>query len=327
MPNEKIILVDLYSGSYLDKFIAFEHQNFDCNAIDGMYYGYVPPQDSIEIKRIEKTAKTFVDGVLVVYVQAISEKDKNREIIAYCENARVYAKPQSGEHLNRQFIDKDGTIKTATYSIVSDNLTDLRGASQKFIILRKKYGSSQMFRGQRSYLEKLPQLKKDIISYIREQKIIDEDDITQQANIQKTSPASAEMSARYGNMSDEEIEISGTLQIKKNHAIAKKVLKDSAYKCLVDAEHLTFITSAGVPYAEGHHLIPCTIANSRKYKDVSKLDREENIVCICPNCHRAIHYGDVDTKKRLIEILYKKQRPILTSVGINIPLDELIALY
>ena len=26
----------------------------------------------------------------------------------------------------------------------------------------------------------------------------------------------------------------------------------------------------------------------------ANIDREENIVCICPNCHRAIHYGSIE---------------------------------
>ena len=62
-------------------------------------------------------------------------------------------------------------------------------------------------------------------------------------------------------------------------------------------------------------------------KSYSKLDREENIVCICPNCHRAIHYGDNNTKKRLIELLFNKQKVKFESVRIHITLDDLYELY
>ena len=324
--TDKILVVDLYSGRYNDELTGFELFNLDRNPLDDKYYGYVPPRGGVDISKIETGARDSVSGVLVVYVKRVSEKDKNREIIAYCENAQVYKKPQSGDGLNRNFVDKDGTKKIATYNLVSDNLIDLRRLSQKFTIEIERY-NTYMFRMQRSYLEKYPPLKSDIISYIVEQKIIDKDDETTQVNIQGVTPASDEMSQLYSAQPDEIIKANGSWQIKKNPAIAKKVLHDSGYKCLFDANHVTFRTATGVWYMEGHHLIPCTIDNSEMFKAMSKLDREGNIVCICPSCHRAIHYGDVPTKKSMIETLYKKQLHKLYAAGFNVSLDELIGLY
>ena len=94
MINEKFLVVDLYSGRYNDELTGFELFNLDKNPVDGMYYGYVPPRGSVNISRIEKGASETVSSVLVVYVKAISESNKNREIIAYCENALVFRKPQ-----------------------------------------------------------------------------------------------------------------------------------------------------------------------------------------------------------------------------------------
>lgn len=78
---------------------------------------------------------------------------------------------------------------------------------------------------------------------------------------------------------------------------------------------------------EGHHFIPCTVDNSKKYESTTKLDREENIVCLCPICHRAIHYGDEATKKQRLEQLLSIQKEQLSTMGIDLSLEELFALY
>jgi len=326
MIGDKILIVDLNSGSYTNDSTGYELFNLDRNSLDGMYYGYVPPKDKIDINKIEKGATKAVRGVLVVYCQAISKKNKNREIIAYCENAIVFALPQPGERTNRHFYDKDGKRKCATYSIKSDNLTDLRLLSSKFTIRIADY-NPYMFRMQRCYLEKYPQLKSEITSYILSRKLIDGNEDIEQINIQNSNPASVEASATYSEMPDVKITISGVKQIKKNPAIAKKVLNDNEYRCLCNIRHVTFMTPTGNYYMEGHHLIPCTIENSERFKAVSKLDREENIVCVCPNCHKAIHYGNTNVKTPLIELLYNMQLAKLNLVGLKISVDELLNLY
>ena len=94
----------------------------------------------------------------------------NRKIIAYCENATVFSRPQSGEEKGRYFKDKDGTKCCASYSIVSDNLINLESLEYPFIINTAKY-NPYMFRGQRSFLSKYPQLKEEILSYIHDLEI------------------------------------------------------------------------------------------------------------------------------------------------------------
>jgi 5-methylcytosine-specific restriction protein A len=323
--GEKILVVDLGSGSYADRRMGHELFNLKPNDLDGMYYGYVPFNDRVNIKKIEKDAATFVSGTLVVYVQKI-DGGNNREIVAFCENATIFGTPQSGKERNRQFKDKNGNIETASYSIVSDNLTDLRGLQQKYIIHTSEY-NSYLFRAQRSYLEKYPKLKSDIIAYIRGQAEQEKDDSTEQANIQNALPATDKVSDAHGKKKDEIINGTSGEQVKKNASIAKKVLVDAHYECQFDLRHTTFMTRAGNQYMEGHHLIPCTPKNSEKFQDVSRLDREENIVCLCPTCHRAIHYGNTDTRKTLLSALYKRQLKKLASVGLDMTENELFGLY
>jgi len=163
---KKMIVVDLYNGSYLEEQTGHEIFNLEKNPVDNKYYGYCPPrpEDGITIKNFDKNAKNVIDGILVVYVK----KDKyniDREIIAFCPNARVYRKPQFEERLKRVIKDKNGEVKKAPYSFMSDSLYNLSDYSDKYKIRTKKY-NDQMFRKQRFYGEKYPELDKEIIKYL-----------------------------------------------------------------------------------------------------------------------------------------------------------------
>ena len=89
------------------------------------------------------------------------------------------------------------------------------------------------------------------------------------------------------------------------------------------------MTSKGVPYMEGHHLIPCTAKNAKAFwKRVGKsIDCVENIVCLCPTCHRRIHFGSEAEKRSIIKLLYNKQHSKLKKAGLDISEKELIGLY
>ena len=72
------------------------------------------------------------------------------------------------------------------------------------------------------------------------------------------------------------------------------------YQCALDASHQTFIAkSTKHPYMESHHLIPL------KYQDKFEfsLDVYANFVCLCPVCHRRLHYvldnDRIDVAKQL----------------------------
>jgi len=91
--------------------------------------------------------------------------------------------------------------------------------------------------------------------------------------------------------------------------LEKYLENNSNFLCEADPSHQTFMTSKGVPYMEGHHLIPCTAKNAKTFwKRVGKsIDCVENIVCLCPTCHRKIHFGSEAEKRSIIKLLYNKQ--------------------
>ena len=70
--------------------------------------------------------------------------------------------------------------------------------------------------------------------------------------------------------------------------------ENNMLKCECCGEE-TFITNAGEPYVEFHHLIPFNIAYGP--------DHYLNLFALCPNCHRMIHFIALDDKKEKYENL------------------------
>lgn len=78
---------------------------------------------------------------------------------------------------------------------------------------------------------------------------------------------------------------------------------NASFKCEYNPQHQTFLTKFGSPYMEKHHLIPM-----EKYNDFElDIDHYINIFSICPTCHRAIHHGDRETKRRLVADLFQQR--------------------
>lgn len=103
---------------------------------------------------------------------------------------------------------------------------------------------------------------------------------------------------------------------------SKNALAYAHFKCEIDEQHPTFIRrNSDKPYTEPHHLIPMA------YQDEfdNSLDREQNIVSLCSNCHNEIHYGKHADK--LIEQLFRKREKLLKEIGIKIDKRKLLDMY
>lgn len=70
--------------------------------------------------------------------------------------------------------------------------------------------------------------------------------------------------------------------------------ENNMLKCECCGEE-TFITNAGEPYVEFHHLIPFNIAYGP--------DHYLNLFALCPNCHRKIHFLSTENKQSQYEDL------------------------
>ena len=117
-------------------------------------------------------------------------------------------------------------------------------------------------------------------------------------------------------------------KFQRNPKMAKLALEDAGFKCETGCENKTFISAAsGKPYMEAHHLIPMPCSDVYFERFHVSLDRPENIVSICPACHRAIHLGTDNIKLRLLKRLFEKKKSQLSNIGIKITLQELIRHY
>ena len=96
------------------------------------------------------------------------------------------------------------------------------------------------------------------------------------------------------------------------------------YTCEMNHNHITFNSrSNGKNYVEAHHLIPFC---ERDNFDLS-IDIVENIVCLCPNCHRKIHLAIDEQKKELLNPLFNNKIRELNKVWIEIDINTLYRYY
>ena len=252
-------------------------------------------------------------------------------------------------------------MKVASYTIESDSCI-IVDKDNSFIIDLIKYNNRYMFRNQKIYpsLEKYTndhnnysELYKEILNWFngyeemlkenpklrniqlefKEAKIGQEDLIDNDEDIQRE--AQYINSATYEQIKDaptKEIlikESSSGKIIVRDPSLTKTAIVNANYQCEIDANHKTFINASGVPYMEGYHLIPCTVDNSNFIWErfERNVDCLENIVSLCPNCHRAIHFGNAETKEKMLVKLYSKKKTQLEKVGIRISFSHLLNFY
>lgn len=326
----KYILVDLFSGSYNKENIGHELFNYQRNPITGKYYGYLPPYDDPNIFKLGAASEdVFVDNIVVVFVEKTFDDSINRRITGLYPRARVYKKSQSGEGLARDFRDKDGSIKTAGYSMESDEYYPV--SSEFSLVIETRNYNPYMFRKQRVYDGTYPELDFIIYEYIK--RLIEgeklEDDILAQQELQEISGAS---NLVIQNAPSREVlfenQISGK-RVLRNPQLAKSAIIAANYQCEVNSEHKTFLNKHEIPYMEGHHLIPCTVKNAKEIWEEHgrNIDCKENIVSLCPTCHRAIHLGSKEEKRRVLSKLISKRLLILKNIGINITEEYIFHMY
>ena len=107
----------------------------------------------------------------------------------------------------------------------------------------------------------------------------------------------------------------------RSNILRLQAIEFAGYSCEMDNEHKTFIAEATQkPYMEGHHAMPMNLQGSF---DVS-LDVYANIICLCPLCHRRIHYGIKNDRKDMISQIYDKRSERLAHSGIYLSKDEFI---
>lgn len=94
----------------------------------------------------------------------------------------------------------------------------------------------------------------------------------------------------------------------------------SKFQCEFNNKHKTFISqSSNNPFVEAHHFIPMKFQGEYNFS----LDNINNIISLCPTCHRGIHLATIDYKHEIIEKLYSL-RPELHK---TFSFDKVLELY
>lgn len=134
-----------------------------------------------------------------------------------------------------------------------------------------------------------------------------------------------EVLKKYNNRKPEIISSSNNaIKYKTNRRIADTVLKNRNYKCFFDEKHKTFLRMNEQQYMEAHHIVP--MKAQKDFQDIN-IDREENILCLCPNCHRKAHYALESEKRTLLQKVYNLREKNLKRANIYISFKDLYKKY
>lgn len=108
---------------------------------------------------------------------------------------------------------------------------------------------------------------------------------------------------------------------RRSGILRTQAIEMAGYSCEIDASHKTFISeSTSKPYMEGHHALPMSAQGSFRVS----LDVYANIICLCPICHRKIHYGLRDDRVSMIRKIYDQRADRLANSGIEISRDDFV---
>jgi 5-methylcytosine-specific restriction protein A len=110
-----------------------------------------------------------------------------------------------------------------------------------------------------------------------------------------------ELFVKNNDLYDEYIEIKQDILSKfqrdKRNALA--VIEQYGRQCFMDNGHESFDNLDNLKYVEVHHIIPFSLSDSLD----TNLDVEGNLICLCPNCHKKMHYSNYESKKTMIDYI------------------------
>lgn len=108
---------------------------------------------------------------------------------------------------------------------------------------------------------------------------------------------------------------------KRSGILRTQAIEFAGYSCEIDSGHDRFIAeNTHKPYMEGHHALPMKLQD----KFSVSLDVYANIVCLCPVCHRRIHYGLKNDQIGMINRIYDTRVNRLVNSGIFLSKQEFV---
>jgi 5-methylcytosine-specific restriction protein A len=111
---------------------------------------------------------------------------------------------------------------------------------------------------------------------------------------------------------------------KRDPKMAAMAIVASKHSCEVDAKHETFTSRrTRERFVEAHHLIPMQYQDRFPFS----LDIPENIVALCPICHRKLHHSRFSELKSALSKLFANRSERLKSRDIVIELSAINEMY
>jgi len=166
----------------------------------------------------------------------------------------------------------------------------------------------------------------DIVKEVleRDYSLLNLDDLDDKQYQQKVYLSKPEKTPEVPQKKPEQIIRNNIKIFSRNPGVAKETLMNANYRCEINPIHLTFIAkNTGQNYTEAHHLIPMSMQNEFN----NSLDVPGNIISLCPNCHRKLHYASLEDKEEMLTILYEKRKKSLEKFEIEISFKKLIEFY
>ncbi|MEC1596022.1 HNH endonuclease [Bacillus spizizenii] len=118
--------------------------------------------------------------------------------------------------------------------------------------------------------------------------------------------------------------LTNSSRFQRNIQESIQALKIANFTCEVDRSHKTFLSKAsGKYYVEGHHLIPLSLQDQFELS----IDIKENIVALCPICHRLLHHGTNDEIEKILFKLWSERKDRLLKRGIEVDTSTLLKYY
>ena len=72
------------------------------------------------------------------------------------------------------------------------------------------------------------------------------------------------------------------------------------------SNHETFVSSRGINYYETHHFISQSYMLKNRLSNLQK--DSNNLIHLCPVCHRKIHHGKMEDVKSMVDSIYKSNK-------------------
>jgi hypothetical protein len=101
---------------------------------------------------------------------------------------------------------------------------------------------------------------------------------------EEAQAAIEELSKSYANQPVKE-KIKAAKVLARNPVFARLVKERAEYICDVCGAN-PFMQKNGIPYAEAHHVDELAL---------SRIDDPKKMMCVCPTCHKVIHYGNEES--------------------------------